>query len=246
MNIIKLCSLFLMLILSTGLITTKNDNIPLSKEELKYIFPDDNLRKVVCDHFPNEDITLSKLANLDGEFYASNENIKDLTGISKLTNIDSFIFWNNNIQSLPSEIKDLKDMDYINLANNYLTENNNIYPLIGRGVKVNYDLNFINNEKYQYELCSKTTNLYLDKNETYNLKEILYKSIENYPKYWEKSTKVPYACNLTMETNDPTALSISDEGVCKAGNKPGKYYIVISLNKNKYPTSTVIIKTVIR
>ena len=137
-------------------------------------------------------------------------------------------------------------MDYINLANNYLTENNNIYPLIGRGVKVNYDLNFINNEKYQYELCSKTTNLYLDKNETYNLKEILYKSIENYPKYWEKSTKVPYACNLTMETNDPTALSISDEGVCKAGNKPGKYYIVISLNKNKYPTSTVIIKTVIR
>ena len=63
MNIIKLCSLFLMLILSTGLITTKNDNIPLSKEELKYIFPDDNFRKVVCDHFPNEDITLSKLAN---------------------------------------------------------------------------------------------------------------------------------------------------------------------------------------
>ena len=136
MNIIKLCSLFLMLILSTGLITTKNDNIPLSKEELKYIFPDDNFRKVVCDHFPNEDITLSKLANLDGEFYASNENIKDLTGISKLTNIDSFIFWNNNIQSLPSEIKDLKDMDYINLANNYLTENNNIYPLIGRGFKL--------------------------------------------------------------------------------------------------------------
>ena len=59
MNIIKLCSLFLMLILSTGLITTKNDNIPLSKEELKYIFPDDNFRKVVCDHFPHEDITLS-------------------------------------------------------------------------------------------------------------------------------------------------------------------------------------------
>ena len=49
-----------------------------------------------------------------------------------------------------------------------------------------------------------------------------------------------------METNDPTALSISDEGVCRAGNKLGKYYIVISLNKNKYPTSTVIIKTVIR
>ena len=41
MKLIKFCSLILMLILSTGLISIKNDNIPLSQEELKYIFPDD-------------------------------------------------------------------------------------------------------------------------------------------------------------------------------------------------------------
>ncbi len=84
MKLIKFCSLILMLILSTGLISIKNDNIPLSQEELKYIFPDDNLRSVVKDYFSHEDITISKLNNLEGEFYASNEDIKDLTGISTL------------------------------------------------------------------------------------------------------------------------------------------------------------------
>ena len=81
MKLIKLCSLALMLILSTGIISVKNDNIPLSQEELEYIFPDKNFRAVVKDYFPHEEITRAKLNNLDGEFYASNENIKDLTGI---------------------------------------------------------------------------------------------------------------------------------------------------------------------
>ncbi|WP_455538742.1 hypothetical protein [Terrisporobacter sp.] len=245
MKVVKFIALFTMLVLSTGLITTKQDNIPLTREELKYIFPDDNFRRVVYSYFPNEDITLSKLKNLDGEFYASNENIKNIEGISKLEGIDSFILWNNNIQYLPSEIKRLRDMDYINLANNYLTDNHTISSLTNRGVKVNSDLNFIKDKKYQYELKSKTTNLYLKKGEKYNLKKLLYKSIEYYPKFWEKSTKVPSVCDLIIETNNPTALSFN-KGICTAGNKSGKYYIKISLNKDKHPSSTVILKTVVK
>ena len=97
MKFFKVCLLFLLLILSTGLISIKKDNMPLSQEELEYIFPDDNFRRVVTNYFPNENITLSKLKNLKGEFYASNEQIKDLKGISTLENIDSFVFWNNNM-----------------------------------------------------------------------------------------------------------------------------------------------------
>ena len=147
MKLIKFCSLILMLILSTGLISIKNDNIPLSQEELKYIFPDDNLRSVVKDYFPHEDITISKLNNLEGEFYASNEDIKDLTGISTLKSIDKFVFWNNEISSLPPEITTLNKIKYINIANNYLTEINTINTLIDKGVKIDYDLNFISDER---------------------------------------------------------------------------------------------------
>ena len=67
MKFIKFILLFFMLFISTGLISiNNNDNIPLSSEDLKYMFPDDNFRKIVSDYFPNEDITISKLNNLEG------------------------------------------------------------------------------------------------------------------------------------------------------------------------------------
>ena len=177
MKLIKLCSLALMLILSTGIISVKNDNIPLSQEELEYIFPDKNFRAVVKDYFPHEEITRAKLNNLDGEFYASNENIKDLTGISNLKSIDKFVFWNNKISSLPSEIETLNEVKTMNLANNYITDVNTIHNLVGKGVDINYDLNFINDEKYQYKLSSKVTSITLNKGQTINLRKFIYKYI---------------------------------------------------------------------
>ena len=247
MKFFKICLLFSLLILSTGLISIKKDNMPLSQEELEYIFPDDNFRRVVTNYFPNENITLSKLKNLKGEFYASNEQIKDLKGISTLENIDSFVFWNNNIDSIPPEIKKLNKIKYINIANNYLTDDSIIKTLINKGVEVSYDLNFINDEKYQYELRTKTTNLYLDENEEVDLRSLLYKTIDNYDKYWEVSNVISSDCNLYIESSNPSALSTnSKKGTCRAGNKKGLYYIVISLSKNKFNTSSAIIKTTIK
>ena len=247
MKFIKVCSLCILLILSTGLMSTKNDNIPLSQEDLKYIFPDDNFRRVVTSYFPNEDITMSKLNDLDGEFYASGENIKDLKGISTLKNIDTFIFWNNNINYIPTEIKSLNKVKYINLANNYLTENDVLEALESRGVKVNDDLNFIEDENYQYELRTKTTNLYLSKNEKADLRSLLYKTIDNYSKEWEVTNKINSNTTLYIESNSPTNMSVnSEEGICKAGEKSGTYYVVVSLSKNKLPKPSVIIKTVVK
>lgn len=247
MKLIKFCSLILMLILSTGLISIKNDNIPLSQEELKYIFPDDNLRAVVKDYFPHEDITISKLNNLEGEFYASNEDIKDLTGISTLKSIDKFVFWNNEISSLPPEITTLNKIKYINLANNYLTEINTINTLIDKGVKIDYDLNFISDERYQYELSSKKRHIILDKNEKVNLRSLLKKTIDTYPKYWEVTNVLPSDIDLYIESNNPANMSVDNiKGTCTAGNRKGVYYIVISLNKDKLPNATTIIKASVK
>lgn len=247
MKLIKLCSLALMLILSTGIISVKNDNIPLSQEELEYIFPDKNFRAVVKDYFPHEEITRAKLNNLDGEFYASNENIKDLTGISNLKSIDKFVFWNNKISSLPSEIETLNEVKTMNLANNYITDVNTIHNLVGKGVDINYDLNFINDEKYQYKLSSKVTSITLNKGQTINLRKFIYKYISIYPKCWEITEIIPTDTKLYIESNNPVNMSVNDkEGTCTAGNKKGIYYIVISLSKHKLPNSSVIIKTIVK
>lgn len=240
MKILKLCSLFILLTLSTGLVPIKNENIPLTKQELADIFPDSHFRDVIYYYFDNEDITISKLKSLDGEFYASGENIEDLTGISTLQNIDTFIFWNNNINTLPKEILNLNDVKYINLENNYLTENSVIKSLENKKVDVDYKLNFIPSEKYQYELCSTKTNLSLNKNEKIDLRSLLYKSIDNYTKYWEPSKDIHKDHKLHIETNNPNLAYIDNNNI--SFSKKGVYYIVISLSENKYPSSTVIIK----
>lgn len=240
MKILKFCSLFILLTLSTGLVPIKNENIPLTKQELADIFPDSHFRDVIYYYFDNEDITISKLKSLDGEFYASGENIEDLTGISTLQNIDTFIFWNNNINTLPKEILNLNDVKYINLENNYLTENSVIKSLENKKVDVDYNLNFIPSEKYQYELCRTKTNLSLNKNEKVDLRSLLYKSIDNYTKYWEPSKNIHKDHKLHIETNNSNLAYIDNNNI--SFSKEGVYYIVISLSENKYPSSTVIIK----
>lgn len=245
MKILKLCSLFILLTLSMGLVPLKNENIPLTKQELTDIFPDSNFRDVIYAYFPNEDITLSKLKSLDGEFYASKENIEDLTGISTLESIDSFIFWNNNIKTLPKEILNLNSIKYINIENNYLTESNVVESLEKKSVEVDHDLNFIPSEKSQYELCSNKTNISLSKNEKINIRSLLYKSIDNYANYWEPSKELSKNCKLYIQTNNPALTTISKGGYISF-TKEGTYYIIASLSENKYTSSTVIIKTVVK
>lgn len=245
MKILKLCSLFILLTLSMGLVPLKNENIPLTKQELTDLFPDGDFRNVIYDYFPNEEITLSKLKSLDGQFYASNEGIEDLSGISILENIDSFIFWNNDIKTLPNEILNLDNVKYINLENNYLTENKVIDLLEKKKVDVDHDLNFIQCEKSQYELCSNKTKIALNKNEKINMRSLLYKSINNYPNYWEPSKDVSKDCKLYIQTSNPAVTSISNDTHISF-TKDGIYYIVVSLNTNKYTSSTVIIKAIVK
>lgn len=245
MKIFKLCSLCVLLMLSTGLVPLKNENIPLTNQELSEIFPDSNFRNVIYDYFPNEDITLSKLKSLDGEFYASNENIQDLRGISTLENIDSFIFWNNNIKTIPKEILNSNNIKYINMENNYLTENNVIELLEDKKVKVDHDLNFIQSEESQYKLCSNKSKINLNKNEKINIRSLLYKSIANYANYWEPSEEISKNCKIYIQTNNPAITSISNDSSISFP-KEGTYYIVASLSNNKYASSSVIIKAIVK
>ena len=245
MKILKLCSLFILLTLSMGLVPLKNENIPLTKQELSDLFPDSDFRDVIYDYFPNEEITLLKLKSLDGEFYASNEGIEDLTGISTLENIDTFVFWNNHIKTLPNEILNLENVKHINLENNYLTENKVIDLLEKKNVDVDHDLNFIQSEKSQYELCSNKTKITLEKNEKINIRRLLYKSINNYPNYWEPSKDIPKDCKLYIQTNNPALTSISNDSKISF-TKDGIYYVVVSLNTNKYTSSTVVIKAIVK
>lgn len=245
MKILKLCSLFILLTLTVGLVPLKNENIPLTKQELANIFPDSNFRDVIYDYFSNEYITLSKLKSLDGEFYATNENIEDLSGISKLENINTFIFWNNNIKTLPNEILNLDNMEYINIENNYLTENNVIDLLEKKNVKIDYDLNFIPSEKSQYKLCTSKTELYLNKNQKINLRNLLYKSIDNYANYWEPSKKLSKDCKLHIQSSNPSVTSISNNSYISFDDD-GIYYISVSLSPQKYTSTTVTIKAIIK
>lgn len=245
MKILKLCSLFILLTLSVGLVPLNNENTPLTKKELNDIFPDNNFRNVVYDYFPNEDITLSKLKSLDGEFYASNEGIKDLSGISTLENIDTFVFWNNSIETLPKEILNLKNIKYINIENNYLTENNIINSLEKRRVEIDHDLNFIQSEKSQYELCTDKTVVHINKNQTIDLRSLLYKSIDNYTNYWEPSKDMQKNYKLYIETDNPSVTSITNNSNISF-SKEGIYKVIVSLSQNKYASSTVTFKIIVK
>ena len=245
MKVIKLCLLFILLTLSVGLTPQKNEDISLSKEDLIEIFPDNNFRNVIYTYFPNEEITLSKLKSLDGEFYASGEGIKDLKGISMLENIDSFIFWDNNIKILPKEILKLHNIKYINLKNNYLTEDNTVNSLEEKRVEVDKNLNFIQSEDSQYQLCSTKEKVYLNEDEKLNLRGVLYKYIDNYENYWEPSKDLSKSCYLYIQTSNPSVTKINNNRYISFSKK-GTYYISVSLDKNKYKSSTVSIKTIVR
>ena len=240
MKFIKSCSIFILLALTTG-ITSKNNDIPLNKEEYERLFPDGNFRKVINSYFNNEEITINKLRSLDGEFYASGENIHDLTGISYLENIDSFVFWNNNISELPNNILSLKDLELINLANNYITEADIINELENNKVKVNYDLNFINNEKNQYILNSKVKTINLKKNETVDVRDYIYKNIDNYDKYWEVNNEFTSNINYIIKSSNSKVADIEDNYYLK-GLKRGTCSITISINNHEIkPNSSTAI-----
>ena len=79
------------------------------------------------------------------------------------------------------------------------------------------------------------------------MRSLLYKTIDNYSKEWEVTNKINSNTTLYIESNSPTNMSVnSEEGICKAGEKSGTYYVVVSLSKNKLPKSSVIIKTVVK
>lgn len=199
----------------------------LAEAQLEDIFPDYNFRNIVKEKVKPNKVTLNNIKALDGEFYATSEKIEDLRGISMLENIDDFIFWNNNIKKLPKEITKLNDLDYINLANNYISTDETLNLLSKKGVKVNSDLNFINNKNNQYKLESKYKEINISKNEKVDLRKIIEKSINDYYKYWEVSNQLPKDLKIYVEIEDESILSESDMVITaqKKGTTDLKIYI---------------------
>ncbi|MCI9976749.1 hypothetical protein JY742_11505 [Clostridioides difficile] len=218
-----------------------NDNV-LSDNQLKNIFPDANLRAVVKRYINPDEMTISNIKALDGEFYATGENISNLKGISYLENVDNFIFWNNNIKEVPREALGLKDMDSINLANNYLVDDGVVNSLSDNGVDVNCDLNFIDTKDNQYKLDSKYHNVDIAKGESIDLRKIITKKIDSYYKYWEVTDSLPKDLDFTVSVSDKNIISY--EGMTVKGNKTGQAVVKVVLSdKNDLNTSQEVLIT---
>lgn len=218
-----------------------NDNV-LSDNQLKNIFPDANLRAVVKRYINPDEMTISNIKALDGEFYATGENISNLKGISYLENVDNFIFWNNNIKEVPREALSLKDMDSINLANNYLVDDGVVNSLYDNGVDVNCDLNFIDTKDNQYKLDSKYHNVDIAKGESIDLRKIITKKIDSYYKYWEVTDSLPKDLDFTVSVSDKNIISY--EGMTVKGNKTGQAVVKVVLSdKNDLNTSQEVLIT---
>ncbi|WP_455542534.1 hypothetical protein [Intestinibacter sp.] len=209
----------------------------LSEKELQTLFPDANFRDVITRNFKNQEITLNKIASLSGEIYASGENIENLAGISYLQNINSFVFWNNNIKELPKEILNLKNIKSINLANNYITDSNIVNKLIQNNVYVNCDLNFIKQYKNQYMLSSVYDSLTLNKGDTLSLHKLLYKKIGNYYKYWETTENISTNLKFIVSIEDNKILNLENDSTIKA-QSPGTCILKISIDDNFYKRAT--------
>lgn len=219
-----------------------SQNKVLTDKDLKILFPDDNFRSVITRNFKNQEITINKISNLSGEFYATGEKIENLEGISYLKSIQSFVFVNNNIKKLPDEILNLNNIKSINLINNYITESTILNKLIKKGIDVNYDLNFIKNADNQYELCCDCKNITLKKGEKINLNKLLYKNInnKNYEKYWEVTNEISNNINYSVSIYDSKVLNLEHNNKIKAASF-GECTVKISLDDNFYNNSTITI-----
>ncbi|MGM9536183.1 MAG: hypothetical protein ACI3VR_13050 [Intestinibacter sp.] len=215
-------------------------NKPLSEGDLKYLFPDANFRNVIIRNFKNQEITLDKIADLSGEFYATGENIESLEGISYLKSIEDFIFWNNNIKTIPAEILRLKNIKSINLANNYITNGDIINKLIDKKVDVNCDLNFIKNKSNQYNLSSYYKTLTLNTGEEISIDKLLYKNIKSYHNYWEPTKEISKNIKYMISIDDSKIITLEENFKLKAASK-GNCRVKISLDDNFYKKSTVTI-----
>lgn len=226
-----------MLISINALLPLNNTDTVLSESQFKEMFPDAKMRTVIKRYIHPDELTISKIKSLDGEFYASGEGISNLEGIEYLENIDKFVFWNNNIKEVPKEIDNLNKLESINLANNYITDREIVNKLKSKNVDVNSDLNFIEAEKYQYNLYSKKDSIDLKVGEKFDLKNILYKKIDDYGKPWEVTEDLSKNLNFVVDSdNDNLKVDKDTITALKAGSSKLK----ISLNKGNNSTQLII------
>lgn len=134
-------------------------------------------------------------------------------------------------------------MDSINLANNYLIDDDVVNSLSHNGVDVNCDLNFIDTKDNQYKLDSKYHNVDIAKGESIDLRKIITKKIDSYYKYWEVTDNLPKDLNFIVSVSDKSVLSCEDMII--KGNKTGKAVVkVILSDKNDLNTSQEVLITV--
>jgi hypothetical protein len=197
----------------------KQQQIP--SRVLEEVIPDKNLRKVIKNHITNEYITLNVLENINGELYASYENISSIEGIEILKNIESIILWKNNLTNIPKSILNLKKLKYIDLKNNYIISNDIIYKLESNKVNVEKDLNFIEGKPNQYTIKSKENVIVVNKGDNIDLIKYIYKDIQKYSKPWEVTNEININ-KFEANAENINIVNVNDmtiEGISKGNTK---------------------------
>jgi hypothetical protein len=168
--------------------TLKQKEVP--SRILEEVIPDKSFRKVIINNTKNQYVTLNSLENIDGELYASYENIYSIEGIDILKNVESIVLWKNNLTNIPQCILNLKKLKHINLRNNYIVNSEVIDTLENSGVDVQKDLNFIKNKPSQYSIKSKEDIIVINKGDSVDLKKYIYKDIPKYTEAWEITDEI--------------------------------------------------------
>lgn len=196
------------------IVNLKQKQIP--SRVLEEVIPDKNLRKVIKNHLENQHITLNILENINGELYASYEDIYSIEGIDILKNIESIVLWKNNLTSIPQSILSLKKLKHIDLKNNYIVNGEVIDKLESNKVNVEKDLNFIKGKPNQYTIKSKEDIIVVNKGDNIDLIKYIYKDVPEYSKPWEVTNEINInkfeanAENINIvNVNDMTIMGIS-------------------------------------
>lgn len=95
------------------------------QESISKIFPDPELAKVVANLFHkniNDVVTREELESYKGKLDCPPGELRDLSGIGYLTGITSLTCCKNNVKAIPTEIKNLVNLETLDFGKAYLVE----------------------------------------------------------------------------------------------------------------------------
>ena len=183
--------------------------LPVAEEEttLDKEFSDAGLIEVLTERFqvlPGEPIQKSRFLEVK-ELIGTNKNITDLSGISKLKNLEAIDFSDNKIQMLPTDFSELKQLKIIDLSKNLLHE---VPATIGGFAELS-ELNLASNHLVTLPLemseLPKIVSVNLDDNTQLRLPENLKEKLV------EKNVQITEPTSNLREDDTLTSLTVVSE-----------------------------------